>query len=209
MSGDNREKGNGMASEITKPMVSSTATVAETVRLRGRCWILNNAVVEGEALICDNAQVGDNARVYDSAHINDDAFVYGSARVHGYARILDSAAVFSAAEVFGTAYVSGNARIGGNARVYGDAWICDEMVIGRDADVFRPNHVLYMVGLLAEPVTMYRTATGHRVQAGCQNFTLSDDLEEIASQNFWDLPPRWKAFRDLMLDVAADWHSEG
>jgi carbonic anhydrase/acetyltransferase-like protein (isoleucine patch superfamily) len=208
MSDDNREKGNEMASEITKPMVSETATVAETVRLRGRCWILNNAVVEGEALISGNARVGDNARVYGSAHINGEAFICDSAQVHGFARVSGNAGVLNKAEVFGDAYVSDNARVSGNARVYGNAWICDEMFVGRDADVFHPNHVFYVSGLLAGSVTMYRTATGHRVQAGCQNFTLSDDLEELAKQNFWDLPPRWKAFRDLMLDLAADWHSE-
>jgi hypothetical protein len=66
--------------------------------------------------------------------------------------------------------------------------------------------VIYLAGTFPDAVTVYRTRTGAQVQAGCQNFGLDEDLEEIAAEHDWDLPTGWKALVQFVRDQAASWH---
>jgi hypothetical protein len=72
--------------------------------------------------------------------------------------------------------------------------------------VFYGSHVIVIDGLLSHAITVYRTAEGHAVQAGCQNFQLTDDLADIASSNEEALPPGWRHLREALLAQVATWH---
>lgn len=79
----------------------------------GNCWVFDDAIIYGNALVCGNAQVLDNAKVYGNAKISDNALVYNTAQVCGDARVSGSAQVYGDAKVYGDAWVSGNARVYG------------------------------------------------------------------------------------------------
>ena len=80
----------------------------------GDCWIYDNAVVIGKAIVCDNARVHNNAQVCDNAIVRDNVQVWDNAQIYGNAYLHDNAKV------------SGNARIWGNADVSGDAIISSD-----------------------------------------------------------------------------------
>ena len=142
------------------------------------------------AKIFGNAQVTDNAKVTDSAAVSDRAVVCGRARVSGNARIL------------------GNTQVHGDARVHGDVVLFHGNV-GQDADVFKNGHVIAIEGMFADTVTVYRTVGGgHRVQAGCQNFQLTDDLTNIADRFGWKLPLGWEHVRAGLLLMVERWRND-
>lgn len=154
----------------------------------------------------DNARVSGNARVYGEALVCDNAYVSGEAQVSGQALVSGEALVSGQALVFGNAQVSGNAWVSDNARVHGTAQVLGGARVGPSADVFRPQHTIVLTGVFPESVTLYRTTDGgHRVQAGCQNFSLHDNLELIAYRHDWTLPVGWEAVRTALLALAANW----
>lgn len=71
----------------------------------------DNAWVDGNAMVCGNAWVCDNAWVSGNARVCDDAEVAGNACVTGDARVCDNAWVYGIARVTGNAEVTDNARI--------------------------------------------------------------------------------------------------
>lgn len=145
--------------------------------------------------------------------VTGSARVIGSGRVYHQAKILDRAVVSGNAHVMHDAVVSGCASVSGavqlmeNAHVFGIAHLDGLSMVGRDAEVFSSNHVITIDGFFEGPVTVYRTATGHRVQAGCQNFTLTDDLTVIADEHDWYLPAGWEKLRDFLLESTTAWHT--
>lgn len=65
----------------------------------GDCWIGKEAIVEGEAVVCDDAWVSTKAHVFGKSRIQDKACVYRSARV-GNSKVKDTC------EVYGTAVLN-------------------------------------------------------------------------------------------------------
>ena len=72
---------------------------------QGGCWIFDDAIIYGDAIITDEARVCNNAIIEGNAH------------------------------VYGNAFVCDNAIIGGNARIYGDAYVCLYAVVTGNATV--------------------------------------------------------------------------
>ena len=68
----------------------------------GNCWIYEEAVVIGGAL------VSENAKVYKDSCICGDAQVYGNAIVTDYVIVMGNAKVYGNAEVSGYIKISGN-----------------------------------------------------------------------------------------------------
>ena len=92
------------------------------------CWIYNDAVVRGNAMVYGDAKVYGNAEVYGNATVCGEAMVYGNAEVYGEAKVCGNA------EVYGEAMVCGNAEVYGNAMVYGNAKVCGNAKVEKKSD---------------------------------------------------------------------------
>ena len=99
----------------------------------GNCWIYDNAVVRGDAVVIGKAIVCDNARIRGNAIVRDNARVLVNARVFGNAIIQDNAVVRGDARIFDNVIVRDNVIIGGDAQICGDAIISSD----RDYIVFK------------------------------------------------------------------------
>lgn len=120
----------------------------------GECWIADEAIVIGDALVEGNAFVREdasvaeyavirgNARIYGHAtisglvHIDEFAVVEGHAFVHEYAVIEGCATIKAHADVGGGAYVGEYAVVEGCAMVFGEASVKGYAIISDNAVVF-------------------------------------------------------------------------
>ena len=104
------------------------------------CWIYNDAVVRGNAMVYGNAKVYGNAEVYGeatvcgNAEVHGEATVCGEAMVYGNAEVYGEAKVCGNAEVYGEAMVCGNAEVYGYATVYGNAKVCGNAKVEKKSD---------------------------------------------------------------------------
>ena len=71
----------------------------------GNCWVYDEAVVIGKAL------VSENARVYKDSCICGNAQVYGNAKVTDYAMVMDNAKIYDDTEVSGYTKISGDTGV--------------------------------------------------------------------------------------------------
>ena len=92
------------------------------------CWIYNDAVVRGNAMVYGDAKVYGNAEVYGNATVCGEAMVYGNAEVYGEAKVCGNA------EVYGEAMVCGNAEVYGYATVCGNAKVCGNATVEKKSD---------------------------------------------------------------------------
>lgn len=186
--------------------VGTGALVLDSAVVSGRSKVLDLAKVRGQAHVYEDAEIRDRAIVKDNAVIRDYAQVYGNAIVSG------NAIVTGRAKVFGCAVVSHNAAVQDNAQVRGNAYLNGYARVGQDADVFRQEHTVTITGMFPDAVTIYRTVNGgHRVQAGCQNFTLDEDesfYTDLAYREEWGLPPTWVAFMKMMRVHVQSWRDD-
>ena len=90
------------------------------------CWIYDNAVVMGDAVVRDNAKVCHNAQIYDKVIVMGNAFVLDNAQVCDNAFVLDNAQVCDNARIRGHAVVQHDAVVRGNAIICGDAIISSD-----------------------------------------------------------------------------------
>lgn len=119
----------------------------------GRCMILDEAKVYGNAKVYDNAiisgfsnvydeaevfgnavvsayvSVFDQAKIYGNAEVTNDAVVKNEAQVLGYAKVERFAEIMGHAVVYGHAKISGNAEIQDYARVYGYSEVLNSAVV--------------------------------------------------------------------------------
>ncbi|MCS4239884.1 carbonic anhydrase/acetyltransferase-like protein (isoleucine patch superfamily) [Myroides gitamensis] len=119
----------------------------------GRCMILDEAKVYGNAKVYDNAiisgfsnvydeaevfgnavvsayvSVFDQAKIYGNAEVTNDAVVKNKAQVLGYAQVERFAEIMGHAVVYGHAKISGNAEIQDYARVYGYSQVLNSAVV--------------------------------------------------------------------------------
>jgi hypothetical protein len=85
--------------------------------------------------------------------------------------VTENAQVSGTAWVFGTALVSGNARVSGTAQVSGTAWVSGNARVSGNAQVDRQSDIAWVdrVGT-GQSMTLHRTVTGWRINAGCVTF---------------------------------------
>lgn len=215
--------------------IPDTATVGPKVHLGHLVQVTDHAQVIGEAVLNSRSTVEQygsvtgQARMYSSAKVTDWGRLSGSARMYqhtvlaGNARIVDAASATGTAHIYGDAYVGGTTVVIDNARVHGNAQL-RAGTVGFDADVFRTNHVIVLAGLTDDIVTIYRISDGSpRIQAGCQNFYLDEDLDAIvrheevdgpihlyglASEHGWDLPDGYEAILKSLLAQTKGWKDD-
>lgn len=84
--------------------------------------MFDNAIVDGNAIVCDNALVHGEAEVSDNALVCDNAEVFGHAEIMGHAGASDNAKVFEEAVIFGYGKVLENSVVGGYNRIYGNIY---------------------------------------------------------------------------------------
>lgn len=104
---------------------------------RGRCWVMDDAKVYGEARVCDDAVIAGNSSISGYALVLDcgsvkNSYVYDKAVVDGKSRILDGS------KVHGHSRVSGETVIRMSSETYGNAIIKDKAqvlagIIGENA----------------------------------------------------------------------------
>lgn len=125
----------------------------------GTCWVADDAMVYGNAVVYENALVRDdarvccNARVYGSALVCDysriyeyaqvygDAVISVKARVSGYSQVFGLAKVYGYASISGHALVYGRARVGYYARVCEFAQVCGFAIVDGPANICRDASV--------------------------------------------------------------------
>lgn len=138
----------------------------------GRCMVLDEAKVYGNAKVYDNAiisgfsnvydesevfgnavvsayvSVFDQAKIYGNAEVTNDAVVKNEAQVFGYAKVERFAEIMGHAVVYGHAKISGNAEIQDYARVYGYSQVLDSVVVKGDGLVH--GHVIVKNSTIVE-----------------------------------------------------------
>lgn len=134
---------------------------------QGLCWIYDDAVayggaiVSGKANVRDYAQISGNVRISKKAHVYGQAVIAGNVTVRGHAWI-DGEAFITAADddqlvIEGNCYINGDARIDGTMTLGGNVMIGNGAMIKSDKDVFQ-------VSLDAKDeiinATFYRTRKG-------------------------------------------------
>lgn len=200
-----------MATYQTGPNIGSNARVTTTVPIGPDTAVEGNAMVALHSVLSGQAQVAGHARMGGYARMQDHASLSGNAQAIGYCMLKDFATVYGNAIVTGNAVVSGYSEISGFTRITGNAVVMGGTFAGSahisdGARVFETSHAITLTGLFDEPVTVYRTKDGHAVTAGCQLFTLDEDLELLARDHEWPLPAGWKAIRNGLKAVADTWH---
>lgn len=140
-------------------------TVAESASVHSSCvvdrWasVLDQAHVTTRALILEQARVTGHARVYRST-ITGHALITDRASISNGARIAGHAVVCDGAQVTGRAIIKGSGvTIGGQARITGNARIATRTDVAWVDRVGSGN-----------PMTLHRTKTGWRINAGCQTW---------------------------------------
>ena len=119
----------------------------ENLSQKGMCWVDGNAkvfgdaVVKGDAVVCEYARVYGNARVSGTAVVSDQAQVFGDAVVKGNAEVSGKTRVFGKARVDGNAEVSGNACVSENAELHDFAEVYGSAKVGRDACLFGHDRI--------------------------------------------------------------------
>lgn len=75
----------------------------------GNCWIGYNAMVYGNAYVCDNAEIRGTSKIFGRALVKDKASIYSGALIYGHAKVKDRAQVGVDVVVKGSEVVGGNA----------------------------------------------------------------------------------------------------
>ena len=96
----------------------------------GECWILDNAKVYGDAMVCGNAKVKDNAKIYGNVMVLENAKIFGNAEIFGHAKI------YGNSQIFDNAWICNSAKVFGNAQVFGDSDIKGQVKIFGDTRIF-------------------------------------------------------------------------
>lgn len=180
-------------------------------QVRDRAYVGPQAFVRDHAIVKDRGRVAGRSSLNDSAHVSefghlvDDAQMYEQSVLRGRAALMGNSRVYGDAVVEGNAALHGAVIVDSNARIHGRARIDGVAYVGEDADVFDPRHVITLVGVTVDPVTVYRTKTGHKVKAGCQTFTLDTDLTNLAENHGWILPTHWPVLVQFLRDTVAEW----
>ena len=101
----------------------------------GLCWVGDEAMVYGDAIVGMDAKVFDYSRIYGNAVIYDSATVSYCAQVFDNAHVSGNSVVMYSSMVFGNANIYGNSTIMDNAMVFGDSNI-NSAIIKDNAAVF-------------------------------------------------------------------------
>lgn len=219
-------------------MANINTYLGKTPHIGLDCTVTDEHVyVEGDVRVWYGSTITDRCVVHgvrrktyiENSHLKDRSSVYDStlysSNMSGYATV-NGGASLSSATVAGEATVGDSAsiayaRIGGSAVVYratvngrdsyifGSAYISGDYNIGDHARIFNSKHVLLINGMFDDTVTVYRSINGTaRVQAGCQNFLLSESVESL-EQRFkdhgWNIPKGWRSLRKALLKASEHW----
>ena len=102
----------------------------------GECWIHDNSMVFGKAVVTGNGSVTDNAKVYDYAIIQDDAIVMDRSEVYGHAIMEDYSAIGEDAKLYGSAKMRDCSNLRGFAEVYDYVRLRSDCLVNGDARIY-------------------------------------------------------------------------
>ncbi len=115
----------------------------------GDCWVGDDAVVYGNAIVSGDAFVYEYTEVFGNALVYGNVHVYGNALVYGNAHIFGKALVFNNARVYSNAQVYDNAKVLGNACIYENATINENMIISQGCYITSSSQIYYVDGITA------------------------------------------------------------
>lgn len=115
-------------------MVYGDAMVGMDAKVFDYSRVYGNAVICGSAIISYWSQVFDNAHVSGNSHVMCYSMVFGNADIHGKSIIMDNAMVFGDAEINGGV-------IKDNAAIFGCSDIRNGVVISNDS---RINNMVFV-----------------------------------------------------------------
>ncbi len=125
----------GWVESLANLSQDGTCWVAEDAVVCGKALVRDDAVARGNSIVMDRATLRDDSNIAMNAVIQDDARMYHSAqvgstaRVSGQACIQDTATVAGSAEVREEAVVTGHACVTGHALVEGSASVGGQSVV--------------------------------------------------------------------------------
>ena len=113
----------------------NTCWIYEDAIVYGNAMILGGAQVKGNAIVCDKAKVSGNALIDDYATICGNAVVSDNAVVDGCAIVKEEALITNSAYITGKSIIEGFAHISGAARILDHARIMGESRVGGSARI--------------------------------------------------------------------------
>lgn len=137
------------------------------------CWVYDNAMIYGDAVVTEYAQIKNNASVYGNARVYGSAMITGSSRIFGTARVCGHARVYDNVRVCGSSRVEDDAILSGRAYVSGTARICDHAFIEDNAAI-GGNSTVCGKSSLSENARIYDNAVVRDVDV-CGNARLRSD----------------------------------
>lgn len=121
---------------IDKDEVGGYVESEENLSHEGECWIYNDGMVYGKAVVSENGSVTDNAKVYDYAIIEGDAAVMDRAEVYGHAIMNDYSNIGGNAKLYGSARMEDSSTLKGFAEVYDYARLRGDCLVDDDARIY-------------------------------------------------------------------------
>lgn len=103
---------------------------------QGLCWVWDNAVVSGEALVLENAQV------YDRAYVGGWSKVCGDATIRDLATVEDRAVVCGSAELHGSSTVKGYGVVTGFAKLYDCVRVQDAATVTGNVKMYNTSRAM-------------------------------------------------------------------
>lgn len=176
--------------------------VSDLDRISGNAWVMEDAVVMGQARLMDNSVVSGgavikgNAVLFDNSYVGGGAVVSGNARlsddstVDGFARISGSALVSGSAYVLDDAEVSGRAEVGCRAVVRGNAKVSKRAIVTGSAQVEGNAEITdyALIDDVAEVRDQVKVG-GNTIVAGKANLTgdavVMEDFDFTVYMNTW------------------------
>ncbi|MGQ8870314.1 transferase [Myroides sp. TSA_177.3] len=119
----------GRCMVLDEAKVYGNARVYDNAIISGFSNVYDGAEVFGNAVVSAYVSVFDEAKIYGNAEVTNDAVVKNEAQVFGYAKVERFAEIMGHAVVYGHAKISGNAEIQNYACIYGYSQILDNAVV--------------------------------------------------------------------------------
>jgi len=113
----------GVYIEVKKGQLGGYIEGYRNLSQEGKCWVFDDSIVYGNAVVKNSAVVIDDSEIYGNAIVKGCSEVSNRSEIFGNAVIRDSAKVYYRSKVYGNAVVRNSARIEDRAEVYGNVTV--------------------------------------------------------------------------------------
>ena len=92
-------------------------------RFNGKCWIYDDAIVCGNAMVTDYATIKDNAIIMDNVEVRDYVKISDNVIISDNCIITDHAVIKDSVRISGNCHINGVPNISGNVIIKDNVWI--------------------------------------------------------------------------------------